>query len=1139
MFKFIVLLSICIKYGYSYPEGAPQSVCNTMMPNHDIPIQQCQPKYIIQSDKSEYNTNDIVRITVRGSTDRDYFKGILLIAKNENNQQIIGTWSITNSSIKTIACDEKENTGITHVSNDDKLQIEALWHSPSVLPEGNTIIKATIVKTYGEIFVDCFNITLKPKQNNNAPQVQSTIINTERDTFRKTNTNVMWNYANNIVTVTMNTEQVNIGEWHAIGFSLDQQMGDEYVFICQVSATGVTSLRRMHTKAGKRPPSTTVEKVNVTSAIYENGRTTCQFSFETTSQQATDEPAPIVTGKDYYLIYAGGLLRTEEQVAKHNLTFVSSKTYQLQNSETINIDESVTTTPMPITTTAPSTSDIRGNISWTYTNGVTDVKMIITNLKISQWLAIGLSTDDSMGQDHVFICQHFSDNTISLQRFLNPDGHTRPVLADVLPNVGGTFNVSRQKLENGIAYCEFTLSNFVNAKRQTRQLLIPNLSQTAPYQPLIAMGNLDSSNMLIRHARNARTALSKNVVLNQPEIINLDELVTPTPMPITTTASPASDIKATVSWTYTNSITDVKMVITNLKISQWFAIALSLDDSMGQDHVFICQHFADNTISLQRFINPNGHARPELANDLPNVGGTFNVSQQKLENGIAYCDFTLSNFGNTKRHSRQISFPELSQTVSYQPLIAYGDLNSSNIIMRHARNARRPLSKNVLLNQSETINVDESVITTPMPITTVSPATDIRVNVSWTYTNGVTDVKMIINNLKTSQWLAIGLSTDDSMGQDHVFICQHLADNTISLQRFVNPDGHARPELANDPANVGGTFNVSQEKFENGVAHCDFTLSNFGNTRRHSRQISFPELSQTVPYQPLIAFGFLDSSNRLQRHSQNARTALSEKVLLNRAETIVYNIGSTGSDSTALMKAHGIIMIFAWIVLVSTGILTARYFKKSWSTRKICGKAVWFAIHRTLMTSVAILTLIAFILILVYKKGQWISQKNQREFAHSIVGILVISFAVIQPFMALFRCNPDDDYRFIFNYAHAFVGFSAFILSIVAIFLAMFFTQFNFQANKEWAILVTWTCWLPVIFIIFEIIEYYFEKHINNEKTNSYDMNDRHGTGTTKTDTIESKENATKSRIKSFFLLVHFIIAFGLSLALMILIGQA
>jgi len=240
------------------------------------------------------------------------------------------------------------------------------------------------------------------------------------------------------------------------------------------------------------------------------------------------------------------------------------------------------------------------------------------------------------------------------------------------------------------------------------------------------------------------------------------------------------------------------------------------------------------------------------------------------------------------------------------------------------------------------------------------------------------------------------------------------------------------------------------------------------------------------------------------------------------------------------MKAHGIIMVFTWIVLVSTGILVARYFKRSWSDRKICSKAVWFAIHRTIMTCVAILTLISFILILVYKKGQWISEKTPREFAHSIIGILVISFALIQPFMALFRCNPDDNYRFIFNYLHAITGFSAFILSIAAIFLAMFFTEFHFQLNKEWAILVAWSCWLPIVFIIFEIIEIYFRKYSSSiEKTNSYHMNERNGNGTTRIEPRIIKENVKKDRIKGLFLLLHIIIAFGLALALAILIGQS
>ncbi len=53
------------------------------------------------------------------------------------------------------------------------------------------------------------------------------------------------------------------------------------------------------------------EDVNVNNAIYENGHATCQFSFETTSEQADGEPAPIVIEKNYYLTFAAGILQTD------------------------------------------------------------------------------------------------------------------------------------------------------------------------------------------------------------------------------------------------------------------------------------------------------------------------------------------------------------------------------------------------------------------------------------------------------------------------------------------------------------------------------------------------------------------------------------------------------------------------------------------------------------------------------------------------------------------------------------------------------------------------------------------------------------------------------------------------------------
>jgi hypothetical protein len=239
-----------------------------------------------------------------------------------------------------------------------------------------------------------------------------------------------------------------------------------------------------------------------------------------------------------------------------------------------------------------------------------------------------------------------------------------------------------------------------------------------------------------------------------------------------------------------------------------------------------------------------------------------------------------------------------------------------------------------------------------------------------------------------------------------------------------------------------------------------------------------------------------------------------------------------------LIKAHGIIMIFTWILFVSTGILLALFFKPSWPDQKLCGKPIWFAVHRTLMTCVTILTIIAFVLILVYEKGTWISSENKLEFAHSIIGIIVISFAIIQPIMALARCHPGTEYRFIFNYLHGIVGISALILSVAAIFIAMFFTRFQFRMNKQWGIIVAWTCWLPIIFLIFGCIEFFFKQQVPEEKvTESYDLSN--GNTSVRNDPIQVANNVKKDRIKGIFLLIHILIALGLALALAILVGTS
>jgi hypothetical protein len=52
------------------------------------------------------------------------------------------------------------------------------------------------------------------------------------------------------------------------------------------------------------------------------------------------------------------------------------------------------------------------------------------------------------------------------------------------------------------------------------------------------------------------------------------------------------------------------------------------------------------------------------------------MTSGKLVDGVVYCEFTLSNFSSSKRRRRSVF--TLTQTASYYPLIATGNLDSSS-----------------------------------------------------------------------------------------------------------------------------------------------------------------------------------------------------------------------------------------------------------------------------------------------------------------------------------------------------------------------------------------------------------------------------------------------------------------------------
>ncbi|CAF1115971.1 unnamed protein product [Didymodactylos carnosus] len=165
---------------------------------------------------------------------------------------------------------------------------------------------------------------------------------------------------------------------------------------------------------------------------------------------------------------------------------------------------------------------------------------------------------------------------------------------------------------------------------------------------------------------------------------------------------------------------------------------------------------------------------------------------------------------------------------------------------------------------------------------------------------------------------------------------------------MINPKGHKRP--IDSPPDSGGLFTIKRKKLENNRILCEFTLSNFTTTNPQAIS-AIPPLTQETPYHPLIATGSLDGTTPGDRNEQgqvfemekhkNAE-AQSRLVQLNHFEQIIYNLNVIDGDMSRFdtIETNCCIMVFTWIVIVSTIILIVRYLKNAFIYSKLPNEAV-------------------------------------------------------------------------------------------------------------------------------------------------------------------------------------------------------
>ncbi|KAK7495836.1 hypothetical protein BaRGS_00012826, partial [Batillaria attramentaria] len=330
------------------------------------------------------------------------------------------------------------------------------------------------------------------------------------------------------------------------------------------------------------------------------------------------------------------------------------------------------------------------------------------------------------------------------------------------------------------------------------------------------------------------------------------------------------------------------------------------------------------------------------------------------------------------------------------------------------------------------------------------------------------------------RFVAVAISNDTYMGSDIVFACAHesVEDTTRIYLSYNEENSNIRIDDT-DSVRRRNVITEEEGSYHNGRLRCRFTVE-------RDLDIYYDEIPPISgsPYHLLMARGFANKGN-LKRHGLGVNELpIASPMTIDFAS--VRNIG--GRASYPLVKAHGCLMILAWIFFASIGLLMTKYYKPMWPNKRMFDQRYWFVAHFNCMASAFLITVIGVILIFIEADG-WSKAPDLPQRAHPILGIIIFICIIINPIIALLRPSEQSKWRPVFNWIHWAFGTIANVLAIPQIFIGMDFGK----ANVPW-----WATWILVIWVIIHIaIELSLEIHQcctykkNKERRRKYEQQKR------------------------------------------------
>lgn len=182
-----------------------------------------------------------------------------------------------------------------------------------------------------------------------------------------------------------------------------------------------------------------------------------------------------------------------------------------------------------------------------------------------------------------------------------------------------------------------------------------------------------------------------------------------------------------------------------------------------------------------------------------------------------------------------------------------------------------------------------------------------------------------MSSKSNASYIAAGISDDDLMGGDFVIECVKNS-GSISVFTSITSIDKTQSKRFYEPSDIVKVLNTSL--IDNKI-YCRVECSSAFKFQYLKIDLN------TENYHLMIATGKLVNENSIGHHEE--RAVSKHKIDLNKG-------GSVRVKSKFWIQIHGSLMMFAWMGLMSVGMLLPRFYKKNWKGRTLFNKDLWFSV---------------------------------------------------------------------------------------------------------------------------------------------------------------------------------------------------